>query len=580
MIAVIFAAVGDSHMMVILGWAALVLSLEAVAYYRTQSYFRTGAIPMAEDGTINGRKSPAKVVKLVIYLQVLIPTILMTWANSSIAFFLMGLPDPAPLIGFLVACVVLLNLAGQHTYRYSMPFISVWGPATALFASAWAMSTPGNRFLLLTLSALFIVQAISMALAGVRSYKNVLKSRRKAETEATARQDADNANKAKSQFLANMSHELRTPLNAIIGYSEMMLEDAETDGRKSDISDHNRIIMAGKRLLLNINDILDFSKIEAGRMDVEIDQFDLRSMIEDAVDTVRPALGDKPVTVSIDLPDNLPVAWSDRHKLEQCLLNLLSNAAKFTHEGQIEVSGRSQHVSGLTGFVIDVRDTGIGLSKEQLSRLFQPFTQADNSFTRKYGGTGLGLVITKSLMELLGGEVAVESAEGEGSTFSLKFPISASSIPSIETEVTDPARPCVLVIDDDADVHELLSRDLKSFGYEIQHAVSAEQGRELLTARRPAIIILDLNLPGSSGLEFLTDLRSDDETEALPVLVYSVDYNRSEIMTAGATAHFTKPARREDLIAAVLRHAVSNHTGQTFESTEKTEEPGEVRQTG
>ena len=580
MIAVIFAALSETHMLTILGWAALVLGLEAIAFHRARKYFRVGAYSMSEDGTLNGRKLTARQIRLGIYVQILVPTIVMTWANSSISFFLMGLPDPAPLIGFLVAGVVLLNIAGQHTYRYSMPFISVWGPGIALVACAWAMSTPDNLMLLLALSGLFIVQAVSMAVAGVRSYRSVMTSRRQAGTEAIAREDADNANKAKSQFLANMSHELRTPLNAIIGYSEMMLEDAEMDGRDSDIADHNRIIMAGKRLLLNVNDILDFSKIEAGRMDVEIDQFDLRSMIEDAADTVRPSLSDKPVELILNLPDNLPVAWSDRHKLEQCLLNLLSNAAKFTHEGQIEVLGRSEHVSGLTGFVIEVRDTGIGLTEEQLSRLFQPFTQADNSFTRKYGGTGLGLVITKCLIELLGGEVDVASAEGEGSTFRLRFPISPSMVPSIESEATDPARPSVLVIDDDADVHELLSRDLKSFGYELQHAVSAAQGWELLSARRPEIIILDMNLPKVTGKEFLTELRSKDETEDLPVLVYSVDYNRSEVMKAGATAHFTKPAKREDLIAAVLRHAQPVKSAQTSDENEKSDESEIVRQAG
>ena len=538
-------------------WAAVVLGLELLAYKRTQSYFRKGPAPLSEDGQIDGKTVTRKQVRLAIYIEILVPTFFMTVANAAPSLFLMFLPAPGPILGFLNAAVLMLNIAAQHTFRPSMPFITIPIPAIGLIGCAWAMSTPENFWLIMAIAASFLVQTLSITLSGVRAQRNLVYSTRKAENEAVARQIADEANTAKSVFLANMSHELRTPLNAIIGYSEMMMEDAEDEHRLSDTADHRRIIMAAQRLLLNINDILDFSKIEAGRLDTEIGQFDLRVMIQDAVDAVFPMIAEKPVQIKVTLPEDLPPFWSDRHRLEQCLLNLLSNAVKFTHEGEIEVRGYFESDSALGEFVLEIRDTGIGMSEDQLSKIFRPFVQADESLTREYGGTGLGLVITKHLMGLLEGSIDVESMPGKGSIFSLKFPVMTQSALS-ETDTQTPIRkdaPLVMIIDDDADVHELLSRDLKSMGFNLEHALSAEDGYDKLCQNSPSVIVLDLHLPGKSGYEFLEQLKCDPETSGIPVIIHSADCDRQTSIQKGAVTCLQKPARREDLIAELIRYA-------------------------
>ena len=333
--------------------------------------------------------------------------------------------------------------------------------------------------------------------------------------------------------------------------------DVDVDARDADVEDHKRIILAGKRLLLNINDILDFSKIEAGRLDTEIGQFDLGVMVQDAADTVYPMLADSGVELTIDLPENAPLVWSDRHRLEQCLLNLLSNAAKFTHEGRIVVRGYSEEIGGFDGFVLEVEDTGIGMTPEQLDRVFKPFSQADESFTRKYGGTGLGLVISQRLMQLLGGEIEVESTADKGSVFRLHFPINIQSCTKgLEDDRTAAAdRPTILVIDDDADVHELLSRDLNTIGFELHHARSAEQGFQKMQQSKPAAVVLDMHLPGKTGMELLQDIRAHSELNDVPVIIHTVDSERGRFLSAGANAYLCKPASREDMIAEVVRHA-------------------------
>ena len=280
-------------------------------------------------------------------------------------------------------------------------------------------------------------------------------------------------------------------------------------------------------------------------------------MVKEASDTVYPMLADKPVKLTIDLPENAQLVWSDRHRLEQCLLNLLSNAAKFTHEGDIIVRGYSEEIGGFDGFVLEVTDTGIGMTEEQLDRVFKPFSQADESFTRKYGGTGLGLVISQRLIQLLGGEISVESVEDKGSTFRLHFPINVQSSTKGLDEDTKATqdRPVVLVIDDDADVHELLSRDLQTIGFELHHARSAEQGLQKMRQSQPAAVVLDVHLPGKTGMELLHDIRTSADLSDVPVIIHTVDSERAKFIQAGANAYLCKPASREDVVAEVARHA-------------------------
>jgi signal transduction histidine kinase len=233
-----------------------------------------------------------------------------------------------------------------------------------------------------------------------------------------ARAAAEQANVAKSQFLATMSHELRTPLNAIIGYGEMLMENADERGDKQDREDLTRIHGAAHRLLSMINDVLDLSKIEAGAAIVSADTVELEALVADTVATVRPAAAANGSTITIEMQPGLGAIETDGFKLSQCLLNLMSNAAKFTKDGQVKLVAERDEA----WVTFQVIDTGIGISPEAQARLFQPFVQADATTTRAYGGTGLGLAITRRLARLLGGDVTLKSAVGQGSAFTLRVP--------------------------------------------------------------------------------------------------------------------------------------------------------------
>ena len=246
--------------------------------------------------------------------------------------------------------------------------------------------------------------------------------RKMAQELTLARNLASEASQAKSAFLANVSHELRTPLNAIIGYSEILVESAENSGRADELADLQKIRSAGKHLLSLIDDVLDLSKIEAGKMELHFEAFDVSSIIDEVVSTITPLLAKNENVLELRCAEGLGAMRADSTKLRQALLNLLSNACKFTTRGTITLKVARERAADVEWISFAVQDSGIGISAAQMGKLFQPFAQADISTAKNYGGTGLGLVLTRSFCHMMGGEVTVESALGVGSTFTIRLP--------------------------------------------------------------------------------------------------------------------------------------------------------------
>ncbi len=383
---------------------------------------------------------------------------------------------------------------------------------------------------------------------GVNS--DITERRHAEEAMQDAKELAESANRAKSQFIANMSHELRTPLSAVIGYSEMLAEEIEDVGQTHLLTDVGKIESSARHLLGLINDVLDLSKIEAGRMTVEAVDFDVAAMVDEVVSATGSLVAKKDNSLRLDLADGLGRMQSDELKIRQCLMNLVSNAAKFTEGGEIVL--RARRGAGDT-VAFEVEDSGIGMTAEQVGRLFQRFSQADESTTRQFGGTGLGLAITRAFARRLGGDVSVESEPGRGSTFRLALAARVRSddgggevvsiLPEPVPQGADPVASAgrILVVDDDPAARDLLARFLKREGFAVTGAADGQAGLTLARALRPQAILLDVEMPKMDGWSVLHALRQDPALVDTPVVMVSVKNEQSLAYALGATDYLLKP---------------------------------------
>jgi two-component system, NtrC family, sensor kinase len=371
----------------------------------------------------------------------------------------------------------------------------------------------------------------------------------------------EEASKHKSQFLASMSHELRTPLNAIIGVTEMLLEDARDFKREDELEPLDRVLRAARHLLALINDILDLSKIEAGRMELHLETFPLVPLIEDVAKTVEPMAAKNVNRMVLDCPPDLGTIHADQTRFRQTLLNLASNANKFTENGIVTIAARPQRVDERDWITIAVTDTGIGMTEEQMGRLFQEFSQADASTSRKYGGTGLGLAISRHFCRLMGGDIAVQSKPGEGSTFTIRLPRIVQSNEPLMSEGPSEARagpvhpigeeeeePLILVVDDDATVRELVVRHLERAGFAAVVARGGQEGLRLVRELRPAAVTLDIMMPDLDGWTVLAAIKGDPELAGIPVVLMSIVDQKNRGYALGAADYLVKPVDRTKLV--------------------------------
>ncbi len=448
---------------------------------------------------------------------------------------------------FIIACAVT-HFMGAWTIWHATYWLSGYAKLlTAVVSVATAVVLP-----LQVPKVLGLIEAVKLS------------EERRAQLErahvelAEARDAALEATRLKSEFLANMSHELRTPLNAIIGYSEILAEDAEDSGREDELADLQKIRSSGKHLLALINDVLDLSKIEAGKMEVFLETFEVAPMLDEVVATVRPLVAKNNNRLEFRCAEGLGAMRADLTKVRQALFNLISNASKFTSDGRITLAVERENRDGAEWLRFAVTDTGIGISPEQMNRLFQAFSQADASTSKKFGGTGLGLVLSRRFCQMMGGDITVASEAGVGSTFTIHLPVDgaasqvAAGTAAGSEGTTAKGVPTVLVIDDDPTARDLMQRFLEQQGLQMAEAASGQEGLRLAKELRPAVIILDVMMPGMDGWAVLTALKADRELAPIPVIMATILDEKNMGFALGATDFLTKPVDR-DYLSRVLQ---------------------------
>ncbi|HWE44139.1 MAG TPA: response regulator, partial [Gemmatimonadaceae bacterium] len=393
--------------------------------------------------------------------------------------------------------------------------------------------------------------------------------------------ELEDASRMKSEFLANMSHELRTPLNAIIGFSEVL-----KDGMLGELTEQQRgfigdIFSSGTHLLSLINDILDLSKVEAGKMLLDLEPVDVRALFGNSLSIIREKAALRHVRLTMKAGDDLGFMDVDARKLKQVVYNLLSNAVKFTGDGGSvtlnarrvprEGVGEVTHAAAGRTFPlaseefgefleISVQDSGIGIAPEGLDRLFKPFSQVDSGLARKFEGTGLGLVMVKLLAELHGGTVAVESAVGEGSCFTVWLPVRAArprrsapdGVPAIPAAAPDPGARTALVVEDDDKAAELIRMQLEADGFLVLRARSAEEALAVAVTQPLALITLDIMLPNMDGWDLLARIKKMPALGNIPVVIISIVADRGKGFALGAAAVLQKPVSKDELYASLV----------------------------
>lgn len=485
-------------------------------------------------------------------------------------------------IGFSMTAFYLAYLYGGFPVHVPMESLATIGIMSAVLASAYVY--------MMAIYYANIIDSQSGLMQEISRHRDTMAAL------TISKEDAEAANGAKSEFLAKMSHELRTPLNAVIGYSEIMLEDAEIDGRGEQISDLQKISAAGKHLLSMVNDILDISKIEAGKMEIYLERLSLNRFIDEIEFTGRPMVVRNSNQFEIKREVDLGYIDADATKLRQAVLNLLSNAAKFTHNGKVTLTFSRQWQAGLENIVIEVADTGVGISEENQKKLFSNFQQANSAIASRFGGTGLGLSLSQTLCQLMKGEITLTSSPGVGSTFTIKLPAvqvggnvmdrlsdrkaivsKTRNVDAVKDAIASPAsqddedltteelalispapmakssnsKKTIVIIDDDHSILELAERILSKEGFTTVLVDNAQLGLQVVRSTKPDYVILDIILPGSDGWSLLNQIRRDGGCNDVKVLMLSVLDERKRAMNDGADGFIAKPLDRDRLMLAI-----------------------------